>query len=323
MLKERITALIREVLDSDHGFEIYVVMKDETLQRKRLIVEEGENGGFKQKIRDSIAKTIREKYCSEESLYAAGDELANEQDRFYVITQDENYRPFDLGMIPEGQLENFRLEDKDNADALLFQFIIQRGGTVKQLWAYQKLQPAAIPNRRQKGFQLIVKSRQEPDVFREMEDQMFIITPKVDILILGDEIITDEIKLMERHLGLETFLRTSAGRAADLIAESGLVKDTAKLKEYAERRNKRYAKKMMQIHKFPVASMQKDELLNKLRTVERWKNVFDVEEGQVRLKTYADVERLIDLFTERYTKSEVTGQEYDTEVKDKAEPLLT
>ena len=62
MLKERITALIREVLDSDHGFEIYVVMKDETSQRKRLIVEEGENGGFKQKIRDSIAKTIREKY---------------------------------------------------------------------------------------------------------------------------------------------------------------------------------------------------------------------------------------------------------------------
>ena len=27
-----------------------------------------------------------------------------------------------------------------------------------------------------------------------------------------------------------------------------------------------------------------------------------------------------DLFTERYTKSEVTGQEYDTEVKNKAEP---
>ena len=32
-------------------------------------------------------------------------------------------------------------------------------------------------------------------------------------------------------------------------------------------------------------------------------------------------ENIIDLFTERYTKSEVTGQEYDTSVKDKAEPI--
>lgn len=42
---------------------------------------------------------------------------------------------------------------------------------------------------------------------------------------------------------------------------------------------------------------------------------------QIRLRTFSDVENIIDLFTERYTKSEVTGQEYDTYVKDKAEPI--
>lgn len=39
------------------------------------------------------------------------------------------------------------------------------------------------------------------------------------------------------------------------------------------------------------------------------------------MRTFSDVENIIDLFTERYTKSEVTGQEYDTSVKDKAEPI--
>ena len=43
----------------------------------------------------------------------------------------------------------------------------------------------------------------------------------IDLLILGDEIITDEIKLMERHFGLEVFLRASATRAVSSITAVG------------------------------------------------------------------------------------------------------
>lgn len=93
-----------------------------------------------------------------------------------------------------------------------------------------------------------------------------------------------------------------------------------KLQEYVQRQNKKYAKKMMQIHKFPVATMSKAGLVERLLTVERWRGVFEIQEEQVYLRNYTDVENIIDLFTERYTKSEVTGQEYDTEVKNKAEP---
>lgn len=78
---------------------------------------------------------------------------------------------------------------------------------------------------------------------------------------------------------------------------------------------------MEQIHKFPVATMSKEKLLERLQTVDRWKNVFEIQQNQVRLRNFSDVENIIDLFTERYTKSEVTGQEYDTSVKDKAEPI--
>lgn len=40
-----------------------------------------------------------------------------------------------------------------------------------------------------------------------------------------------------------------------------------------------------------------------------------------RYRNFSDVENIIDLFAERYTKSEMTGQEYDTAVKGKAEPI--
>lgn len=150
---------------------------------------------------------------------------------------------------------------------------------------------------------------------------MFIITRKLDLLVLQDEIITDEITLMERHLGLETFVRASAERAVISITTVGLVENEDKLQDYVQRPNKKYAKKMMQIHKYPVTVMDREALIEKLYTVERWKGVFEIQGTQVHLRNFTDVENVIDLFIERYTKSEVTGQEYDTSVKDKAKPI--
>lgn len=324
MPKQRIITAINEVLNEQFGFEIYIVMKEGVQLIKKFVLDEGSpnaTDGFKRKIRESIKGAIQSKFLTDDSKYANGDDLANEQACFYVIKQDDAYQPFSYLSVPENQVENFKLSDKNNADAILFKFSFQRSGELKQLWAYQKILPASIPNRQTKYFQLIRKSQDRQDVFTEMKEQMFIITRKIDLLILGDEIITADIKLMERHFGLETFLRASATRAVSSITTVGLVGNDDKLQEYVQRPNKKYAKKMMLIHKFPVATMSKESLLEKLQTVERWKNVFEIQGTQVHLRTFADVENIIDLFTERYTKSEVTGQEYDTSVKDKAEPI--
>lgn len=333
MLKERITTAIKEILDADYGFEIYIAMKDGEQAIKRFVLDEGNPNdgiGFKARIRNSIEKTVRNKYLSDDSRYASGDDLADEQNRFYVIAQDGEYQPFSYLDMPEIQVVSFRLEDKENADAILFKFILQREGNVKRFWAYQKILPASIPNKKRKYFQLTSKSEDRPDIFRELTDQMFIITQKIDLLVLAGEnkenssvageIITDDIKLMERHFGLDSFVRSSASRAVKSITTVGLVKNVDKLQKYVERPNKKYARKMMQIHKFPAATMHRASLIEKLYTVERWKGVFEIQEGYVKLRNFTDVENIIDLFTERYTKSEVTGQEYDTEVKDKAEP---
>ena len=333
VLKERVMASIKEILDADCGFEIYIAMKDGDKLIKRLVLDEGDplrGGGFKARIRQGIENIVRDKYLSEYSQYAAGDDLADEQNRFYVIEQNEDYQPFAYLNTPEAEMTNFRLTDKENADAILFKFSFQREGSIKRFWAYQKILPSSIPNKQKRHFQLIPQSEEHPDVFEELPNQMFIIAQKIDLIVLEKEtginesilgeIITDEIKLMERHFGLETFVRTSAIRAAGAITTVGLIENAAKLQEYVQRPNKRYARKMMQIHKFPVASMTKEELVEKLYTVDRWKDVFEMQGDQIHIRNFTDVENIIDLFIERYTKSEVTGQEYGTEVKNKAQP---
>lgn len=325
-IKNEITLEIEEILNEKYGFEIYIATKNGEPKIKKFILEEGNpnnNNGFKQRICNSIEETIRSKYLTEESQFIRGEELANEQNRFYVIEQNETYYPFDyLSNLDNVEMENFNMEDKDNADAILFKFTFQRDGKLNRLWAYQKILPTSIPNKKKQHFQLIAKSKQHPEIFKEMTDQMFVITRKVNLLIVSNKIVTNEIGFMERHFQLEKFIRASANEAALLVASVGIVNNEDKLKEYVSRPNKKYAKKMMQIHKYPVATMTKDELMNKISTVKRWENVFDIRKNQIYLRTFKDVENIIDLFVERYTRSDVTGQEYDTDVKDKARPIM-
>lgn len=323
MIKNRITCAIKNIFTEHSGFEIYIILRDKISEQqkiKQLFLDEGDpksSDGFKNRIRKSIEEAISKRFLSTDCQYSAGNDLANEQQHFYVIKQDENYHPFFFIKQPEEQIVPFCLSDKDNATGILFSFMIQRKGECKQLYAYQKIQPGSIPNRKRDSFQFMVKSKDQTDVFEEMKDQMFMITQKVDLLILDDEIISDEIKLLERHFKLENFLRASADRAVSSITSVGIIENEDKLKEYVARNNKKYAKKMMQICKFPVSTMSKEDLMKSLNTVERWKNVFEIHDSQIFLRNYNDVEQLIDLFTERYTKSEVTNQEYDTSVKSK------
>ena len=159
MPKQRITTAINKVLNEQFGFEIYIVMKDGEQLVKRFVLDEGnpnETDGFKRRLRESIKEAIQNSFLADDSKYANGDDLANEQTCFYVIKQDDAYQPFSYLSVPESHIENFKLSDKDNADAILFKFSFQRDGELRQLWAYQKIQPASIPNKQKNISNLLV-----------------------------------------------------------------------------------------------------------------------------------------------------------------------
>ncbi len=159
MPKQRITTAINKVLNEQFGFEIYIVMKDGEQLVKRFVLDEGnpnETDGFKRRLRESIKEAIQNKFLTDDSKYADEDDLANEQTCFYVIKQDDAYQPFSYLSVPESHIENFKLSDKDNADAILFKFSFQRDGKLRQLWAYQKYSLPRFPINRKNISNLLV-----------------------------------------------------------------------------------------------------------------------------------------------------------------------
>ena len=73
---------------------------------------------------------------------------------------------------------------------------------------------------------------------------------------------------------------------------------------------------MMRIGNSRVLRLSQEQLIEKVNTLPRWQGKFTISnDNQIELNTYVDVENLIDLFDERFTRSDVTDTEYDTDVK--------
>ena len=141
MPKERLVTKIQKILQDRFGFDVYIAMKNDEEAIKRFVLYEGNPGsdnGFKGRIRNSIVDTIQKKFLSDDSEYAMAESIADNQHKFYVIEQDELYKPFDFLTVPDENIINFSLKDKDKADAVLFKFSKYIDDQLVVLWAYTK-----------------------------------------------------------------------------------------------------------------------------------------------------------------------------------------
>lgn len=313
-LKERITAVIEHIFyDEEYGFEVYIMMKSPSIL-KRFQLFEGRPGerndpekNFKRKIQLSIAEIIKEKYLEEEKEYDTAEHAADNQDKFYVITQSEDYQPFAVVNAPLENAEGYHADERENAQGVFFRF--ERSGSV--VWAYQFLYQNAIPNRRGIGFHIIPA---EGDVFDELKKPILLLSRRVDLLVLENEIVCDKINLLQRNFGFQEFVRMTAKKVVESIQNLELVANMDKVSAYISRGRPQYAKKMMRIKDSRVLKQTAAELYRSVTTLPRWQEKFGLDEVHQKLvlNTYEQVENLIDLLDERYTRSDVTGEEYDS-----------
>lgn len=312
-----VTKISEMFKDKEYGFDIFVVMKTEP-KMKRFLFYEGKRDNFKTKIEESISKAIKEKFLSDDSQYTMAEQVADDQNKFYLIKQSDSYRPMEFLKISECSMDNFSVIERDNAEALVFRFAREK----EIIWAYQYIAPTNIPNKKRENFLTRCFSTEQQDRFVEMDDLLFPITQKINLVVFDDYIVTKDISLMQRHFGFEDFVRGTARSVVSDISAIGLVANNDKLIEYIERKKTKYAKKMMRIKTFNVINKSAEELLQKVTTVQRWQGVFDTTNGKINLHTYQDVENLIDFFDERFTKSLITDDEFDTDVKSLAIPII-
>ena len=118
------------------------------------------------------------------------------------------------------------------------------------------------------------------------------------------------------YYGFEDLIRQKAENTINRIQELSIVSNNNKLCEYIERGKLIYMKKMMRISSSPVFNMSLTDLISSIKQNERWNTLLNIgQNNKIELNTFKDVEKLIDLFDERYTYSKISNTEYDTKVK--------
>lgn len=320
MAEEQLTGLeIKELVNTlaakPCGFNVYVITKGEPKLKKMGFAEQSENN-LRKKLRDSILQVLKDKYGSNEAEYVPADRIADEQRKFYIIPTSEKYDPLAVLRTKPGK---FSKDDIRDSTGIAFEI---RSGE-KSLWAYQQLWNIMVPNKAKRNLMGKLISANQGDVFEELTDPIITFAEKIDLLVIGNFIIANDYKLLQNSFGFQDYIRIRADRTINAIESKRLVANIEKLKDYVQRGNgkPKYAKKMMRITDSKVLKMDFATLWKNIHQSKRWNGRIREENGQFVLDTYEQVENLIDLLDERYTRSDITGEEYDTEVKKPAEPV--
>lgn len=309
--------------DEEYAFESFIIMKDNR-KLKKLVLFEGSpvnrnntKINFKKKLQIEIAEVIKAKYGDETAEYDYVDNIADNQNKFYIIPQTNDYKPFETLESSSKVNESYRVADREYAEGIFFRY--EREGTV--IWAFQYFWPYAIPNRKGNRFHIVPQD----EVFAELKKPILAVTKNVDLLVVDNKIITNNIKLLQLHYDFQQYVRSTATHIVSEIATLNLVSNMDKVTKYISRSKLTYAKKMLRLKNSKVLTKSKDELYTKITTLSRWREKFEVNEKDhtISLKNYGQVENLIDLLDERYTRSDVTDEEYDTSAKKWVEPVTS
>lgn len=188
--------------DEEYTFEAFILMKGNHILKKFVLYEgvpqrrNDTSVNFKKKLQLSIAESIRRKFADESAEYDHVDNIANNQNKFYVIPQTTDYSPFAAVCTTIQTYDSYRVTDRENAEGIFFRY--QRGEQI--IWAYQYFWPNAIPNRKGLAFHVIPQD----DVFTELKKPILAISQKVDLLIIDNNIITNDINLLQNALRFRT-----------------------------------------------------------------------------------------------------------------------
>lgn len=162
--------------DEEYTFEAFILMKGNHILKKFVLYEgvpqrrNDTSVNFKKKLQLSIAESIRRKFADESAEYDHVDNIANNQNKFYVIPQTTDYSPFAAVCTTIQTYDSYRVTDRENAEGIFFRY--QRGEQI--IWAYQYFWPNAIPNRKGLAFHVIPQD----DVFTELKKPILAILPR-------------------------------------------------------------------------------------------------------------------------------------------------
>ena len=308
-LKENLGKIF--VDEKPFGLEVYAVLKQNNnlIMKKFLTTDE-----LNARLSYLIKKVIEQNYLLDEIELEASDNISdNKKNCIYDILVTEAYDPFSV--INDYKDTNLQYDEEDSK--ALMGFLFRMNFNDNHFWAYQQVYPVTMLKKRNSVYAVIAKNK----IYDELKKDIIAIGSRIDLLVLGQHIITGNIGLLQNKFGFEKYIRQEARFAIDIIVETGIVTDPEILVRFSSKEKLTNAKKLMKAKNSPVLRIEKTELINRIGRHSRYSSMIRIDNGEIQLGSEKDVNSFIKLLNDDIVRSELTETEYDSISKRELEPV--
>jgi hypothetical protein len=144
---------------------------------------------------------------------------------------------------------------------------------------------------------------------------------RIDIVIIGNTIITENLKLLQNEFRFQKYVRSEARKVISVIDTLGIIADTSKILQFENKEKLTNAKKLLKVKNSVVLKIPKDQLIPAIKSHPRYKDKFSFENDQIVITTYKDVTELLKMMDDDILRSDLTGEEYDSSYKQILDPI--
>ena len=310
MTTAEMQAKVKSIIDNGYGTSAFAVLNNnEGLSIKKFLPDDT----LKTKISEMLEGILRSNYLDEEAQVDSSDNIADNSKIFYEIVQSTEYQPFAFLDTFDSVTASYSESDAEHIMGFAFRLNVNDSG----IWLYQQL---AYP-------QMIKRSRHlyamlsTGEIYTVLDRDILRLESKIDCLVLGGSIITHKIDLMQRSFQFESFIRNEAAKTINLISEMDIVDNIDRFIALGDRKALTNAKKLMKAKHSPVLRMEKNKLLEKLKTLPRYKDKLEIDNGKIKISNQKQAIEFIKMLNDSILRSELTDAEYDSVVKIELPPI--
>ncbi|MGE5606370.1 MAG: DUF4868 domain-containing protein, partial [Bacteroidota bacterium] len=240
------------------------------------------------------------------------DNIADNRKVLYYIEQSDSFNPFLSLQSYNNVTERYQEQDQDKL--LGFAFKVNTNSNV--IWLYQHAYQVRLVKRSKNLYAMLNGTTYVP-----LDRDVLKFDSRIDIIIIGNKIITGNLELLQKEFGFQKYVRSEAQKVISAIATLGIVSDTAKILQFESKDKLTNAKKLLKVKNSAVLKIPKEMLIPKIKAHPRYKDKFKFENEQIVIATLKDVTELLKMMDDDILRSDLTGQEYNSTAKQILDPI--
>ena len=314
MLKREFENTVNSIISNGNlecGLVAYVLMKQgNRLELKKLLLDTDLTRSIKGKLKG----VIDEQYLADEVKFDDISNIIDNKKNIYVLEQNNEYCPFEFLSDINQVNASFQENNYDNIMGFIFKINLNDNS----LYIYQQ----AYSGTKLKNNNVLHIVNKGSDCYGVFNKNLLRIDKRAEIIIVENKLYIKKFEVLQDKFGFQVYARKEADKVITQIRSLDIVTNIDKIVQRSMQPKLTTAKKLMKIKNSPVLRMEKEDLVDKLNTIPRYKSMVTIENGKIKTNSIGDVNNFLKILNDDILISELTKQEYDSQAKKKIEALV-